>query len=77
MCIISQCCNDGGRRNCNRSVPYQHIRCNEYTIIGIVILFQKEAVDYVLEHSRADIVVVGDSETLAKVGEILQFLSSF
>ena len=30
--------------------------------------------DYVLEHSRADIVVVGDSETLAKVGEILQFI---
>ena len=29
-----------------------------------------DAVNYVLEHSRADIVVVGDSETLAKVKEI-------
>ena len=39
MCIISQCCNDGGRRNCNRSVPYQHIRCSDYTIIQILKTF--------------------------------------
>jgi len=36
---------------------------------GVYLTNTSEAVDYVLEHSRADIVVVGDSETLAKVSE--------